>query len=171
MYYENGTFQKDITDPLKEGWEMVDAMLKKLRPLAAKVRQSAICYRNFKVGAAAIGFTANGEARIFAGANKRVDKTHPKNCAEMQIMRAAKKAKAKLVLIVIIGKRNRDNGSGKIPRTLHPCDKCRAIMRRHIQQKTGVVTRKTKIISVRPACDVMEELTVEQLMQYHGESL
>ena len=150
---------------------MVDAMLEKLRPLAARVRQTAICYRNFKVGAAAVGFTADGMARVFVGANKRVDKTHPKNCAEMQIMRAAKTAKAQLAVIVIIGKRNKDNGSGLKPRTLHPCDKCRAIMRRHIRQGTGVITPKTKIVSVRPACDVMEELTVEELMKYHGESL
>jgi cytidine deaminase len=138
--------------------------------LAKIVRRSAISYRNFKVGVSAIGVDKKNCVIILAAANNRKNKSHPKNCAEMQIMRAAQKLGIRLKLVVVVGRRNTDSGSGKKPLTLHPCHECRKIMRQHINRKTGVVGPKTKIITARPRCAVKEVFTPKSLMKYHGEN-
>lgn len=133
---------------------------------------AGLSWRDFRVGCAAWAWASHWGSsdltlphyRIFTGANlKPVQEAH-NICAEPVVLGAAHQDGAERILaIVVAGIPQPDNGHGIQFPTLHPCDRCRVLLR-----TDPIVRPDTLIFTVHSATDdIYEEWTVEELLHIH----
>lgn len=138
---------------------------------AVAASKRSVSYRPFPVGCMVMAYkeTHDPQARwgYFRGANIKAAKETPKICAEMvAIGSAMQQGYTRIIGMAIVGQPQPDQGSGKLSKTLHPCESCRAAFK-----VLPVVTPCTHVLMARPLPDERfdcEEMTVEALEQVHA---
>lgn len=121
-------------------------------------------YRTFNVGTGALAYNSK-DFKIFGGANIMNGKGHPKVCAEQQAIKNAFLNDYNEILIVcVVGKPQKDDQSGILSPTLHPCWECRKLMKNmyKLLDDTLIVT------STFERNGPTELFTLQDIIEYHS---
>jgi cytidine deaminase len=138
---------------------------------ARDVAQYASSYRNFKVGCAILAWRPEGQGmtghyKVFAAANVKPLADGPKQCAETTaVCYARSNGYTTIIAIVVAGEPQADDKSGIRSATLHPCWRCRTLLRAlpEVEDETIVLTVHNHNVTV-------EEYTMAQILQLHGDA-
>lgn len=136
---------------------------------ATAARRRAKSYRQFDVGAAAIGIMPDGTQRIFIGANKKQAKGPRRDgdeCAEMEIIDAARKTKCGLLAgFVVIAPHQPDDASGLDLGATLSCCHCRDRFKKELADTNSPLKPFTRMMFVNADnYNKRPELSVEKVM-------
>ena len=93
---------------------------------ARTAAEEAAHYGGFHVGAAMRVIMPSGGYKVFKGGNQKPSPDVKKICAErVAIDRARTAGAVRVEVVVVTGKLKRDDESGQMGETLHPCGVCR----------------------------------------------
>lgn len=141
--------------------ETLHLLMGLLKAIARKAAFQGVNHRDFCVGCAILAY--NGyEYRVFWGANwMPYPSPGPKICAEINALHKAWDAGFyEIIGIVVAGLPQKDEASGKYPKTLPPCANCR----RHMSGWPGI-SPDTVIITIHRFLDIEEEWTLPKLQE------
>ncbi len=126
-------------------------------------------YDGFLVGAVGIGLKPSAGRKngytwcAYADHNTKPHQKDTKYCGEMRVMRTADEEECIcFVGIVVVGNLRKEDKT----RTLHPCEACRALMRRKYR---FLFHPTTIVLTATPGAKIREVHTVEALMNAHLE--
>jgi cytidine deaminase len=131
-------------------------------------RKETYSYRGFKVGCAVLAH--NGETvrayfrtAVFSEGNLKKRSHDIKLCAERRsILKAQRAGYPNIAGMVIVGKCQADQDSLLVTPTLHSCLACRMFF-----MSTPGITNQTIIVTFEPDEEIMEVMTVEELLKLH----
>ena len=139
---------------------------------ARQVAQYGYSYRGFKVGCAGLFWRPKGiglteRYRVFRAANAKPLEGKRKFCAEMTVTCYARSnGYERVIALATAGLTQPDDGSGVQSETLHPCEDCRPFL-----SSLPEVTRDTRIITVNNHSGLVQEFTLEDILQIHGDPI
>ncbi|MBI4363380.1 MAG: hypothetical protein HY545_00850 [Candidatus Doudnabacteria bacterium] len=135
-----------------------------LKSIAREAAYLGDNHRDFLVGCAILAYNGH-EYGIFWGANfMPFTKPGPKICAEINALRNTRRAGfQEIIAIVVAGLPQKDEVTGKTPRTLPPCVDCRS----NLSGWKGV-SPDTMIYTVHRFEEVEEERTFAHLLEEYA---
>lgn len=143
---------------------------------AAKSRDKATSYREFFVGASAMGIEPNlppEEPVLYHGGNfkpfDQEQKGEEKRCAERNVLDAARGQAKVIVVLVTVSKETHTDDPTKAHDVLHPCKDCRDMFRKYLAQ--GFMREDTILCSVNDAEKELkiEERTLKELLDLYAD--
>jgi len=135
---------------------------------ARRARELAVSYRDFTVGAAAVGISfRNAGFQIMPGINAKTNEDGPLNMhAEQLALRTARAQGADMIsIIAVVGETQSDKQSGNHMHTLHPCGLCRSVL----AEDPMIDNEATLIFSALPDLRTIEATTIKGLHDYHAD--
>lgn len=154
--------------------ELIDA--------AAKDRDQAVSYRNFKVGASVLSRNPGqktGEYSIYSGHNYKPKEEFQegvaKRCGEKQALeKALANLTEQVVAIVSVSDRISTGDSTRAHDALHPCSECRKMIRQML--KEGLISEQGIVCNVNDSRQgpdgkwAREERTVAELLNIYADA-
>jgi cytidine deaminase len=132
---------------------------------ARDARKNAESYRGFSVGACGYAIRNDGTERLIKhGANFKNapgDSSIDIHAEDLVLQKLV--PGDQLVVLSVVGMIQEDHGSGLSPATLHPCIKCR-----HLLKNSPYVTDSTLIVAATPDGKEVEWGLLEDFENYHN---
>ena len=133
---------------------------------AREAQELAVSYRDFKVGAAALGFIGNPSYRqLMTGVNMKPDEDTAMNvhAEQVSLQKARDRGFDIVSMLVVVGNTQSDKQSGVEMPTLHPCGLCRGVM----SSDPLIDNEATLIVSALPDFSKIEMYNLEALHAFH----
>lgn len=186
MRFEKGFIPPDLSEPedtehaypefdgsdlaaISEFNAWIDVMTMAYLPrLAARARQAAehraVSYRDFNVGAAVYAIDpVNRRYGFLYGANLTPYQGSPKRCAEMEATEKAEEHRYKKIQAIAVSGPIQSHASGLISETLHPCDACQVMFRKH-----PLIYPDTLVLTADETGSAHELYDMREFFRIHG---
>ncbi len=153
-----------VLDEADLTWSAINALYVVLRQ-AQSSSHSAISWRNFPVGCAAIATNESHDRfDLVTGYNVKPTAYSGLNihAEQMLVERARRYSLSRILALAVIGEPQQDTQSGRTAPTLHPCGLCRT----HLAE-SGLMSSSTLIISSVPNFERAELYSFKELVEFH----
>lgn len=132
----------------------------------SEFREKAMSYRGFNVGAGAMVLQGNRVGRVF-GFNAKFDETDSVNihAEDLVTAKATDAGFDRISVLAVIGPIQEDHVSGRCMPTLHPCGRCREMLR-----ESPLISDDTLIVTAKPDFTAIELATLGGIEKVHEDN-